>query len=103
MAPATEEDRSEVDVMQLEGCSNLDLSLKLPETSPAGIDQVLWRDNEKTGERRESHQAKPSPAITNVEACNKVRLRKTEPHSCITSNLGDEVNYIRLGKLIKHS
>ena len=44
-----DEGRNEVGDLQLEGCSNLNPTLDLPETSPAGIDQVVCRENEKVG------------------------------------------------------
>ena len=53
-----DEGRNEEGKLQLDGTSHLDPILDLPETSPAGTDQVVWRDNEKIGDRRETHQEK---------------------------------------------
>jgi hypothetical protein len=66
---AIDEERNEEGKLHLEGSSNLNPTLDLPESSPAGTDQVLWRDNEKVGERRDNHQAKPPTVLTNAEAC----------------------------------
>jgi hypothetical protein len=60
-----DEGRNEEGKLQLDGTSNLDPILDLPETSPAGTDQVVWRDNEKIGDRRETHQEKAPTVLTN--------------------------------------
>ena len=49
----------------MDGTSNPTPILELPEALPAGIDQVMWRDNEEIGERRENLQLNPPTAFTN--------------------------------------
>ena len=53
--------------LKSEELSNLNPILDLPKTSPAGTDQVLWRDNEKIGDRRENYRTKPPKVLTTAE------------------------------------
>ena len=91
--------------LNLDGISNLDPILNLPETSPAGTDQVVWRDNEKTGDRRDTHQTKPPPVFTNAnfeiplwlqegkarENQSHAKIPQTDQWSCASSDAEDDV------------
>ena len=64
-----DEERNEVGKLHLVGCSDPNSTFELPKASPAGTDQVVWRDKEKVGENRENHHAQPPVVLTNAKAC----------------------------------
>ena len=93
--------------LNLDGISNPNPILELPETSPAGTDQVVWRDNEEIGEGRENLQVKLPKVIIHAdleiptwlqentvrEHQSKVEISHNDQWSCASSDAEDEEQF----------